>query len=155
MNQYYNPNNEEDYKSFEMTGNSIEFKKEEILNLTLNVINEYVIRTEKGEKNVRPDPFHDSLYVDVEDKTVMIPHDLQNEAINIFLEKKNTETIKYEENKYEENKFDETKLDENLDDELENEVYDEKYKNDSNQTLFYLFLLIIFFAAIMYIFKLY
>ena len=34
MNQYYNPNNEEDYKSFEMTGNSLELKKEEVLNLT-------------------------------------------------------------------------------------------------------------------------
>ena len=153
MNQYYNPNNEEDYKSFEMTGNSLELKKEEVLNLTLNVINEYVIRTEKGEKNVRPDPFNESLYVDIEDKTVMIPHDVQNEAINIFLEKRNTETIKFEENKLEETKLDDDLEDEN--DELSNEADDEKYKNDSNQTLLYLFLLIIFFAAIMYIFKLY
>ena len=153
MNQYYNPNNEEDYKSFEMTGNSLELKKEEVLNLTLNVINEYVIRTEKGEKNVRPNPFNESLYVDIEDKTVMIPHDVQNEAINIFLQKTNTETVKYEENKLEETKLDDDLEDEN--NELSNEADDEKYKNDSNQTLLYLFLLIIFFAAIMYIFKLY
>lgn len=153
MNQYYNPNNEEDYKSFEMTGNSLELKKEEVLNLTLNVINEYVIRTEKGEKNVKPDPFSESLYVDIEDKTVMIPHDVQNEAINIFLQKTNTETVKYEENKLEETKLDDDLEDEN--NELSNETDDEKYKNDSNQTLLYLFLLIIFFAVIMYIFKLY
>ena len=153
MNQYYNPNNEEDYKSFEMTGNSLELKKEEVLNLTLNVINEYVIRTEKGEKNVKPNPFNESLYVDIEDKTVMIPHDVQNEAINIFLQKTNTETVKYEENKLEETKLDDDLEDEN--NELSNETDDEKYKNDSNQTLLYLFLLIIFFASIMYIFKLY
>ena len=150
MNQYYDPNNEEDYKSFQMTGNSLELKKEEVLTMTLNVINEFVRRTESGEKNVKPDPFNDSLYVDIEDKTVMIPHDLQNEAINIFMEQRNSESIKYVNNE-----VNESNLDENIDEDLVEEDDDEKYKNDSNQTIFYLLLLIILIAALMYIFKLY
>ena len=69
---------------FQLTGNNVPVNKMELIKHVHGLLYNYQIQiNNKQEPEI--DPFKTSLFISNEDKTIMIPHEIQNEAIQSYV----------------------------------------------------------------------
>jgi hypothetical protein len=69
-----------------MTGRTVNIGRDELISFVHDVLNEYKMKKINGDPDPRPNPFTESLFFNQGKKTLMVPHDIQNQAISLYLE---------------------------------------------------------------------
>lgn len=82
----YSQHNEND-SNYKMTGKMIPIPKEEFIKFVFQAMGEFKEKLLSGDPNPEPNPLSESLFITNGERTIMIPHDIQNEAITMYLKR--------------------------------------------------------------------
>ena len=130
---------------FQLTGKNIPVNKIELIKYVHQILYYYQIQLHKNEVP-KIDPFKESLIITNGNNNIMIPHDIQNEAIKIYIE--NPQIFEYylklDNNKLEnQNKLNTNDKDDNNDNEQ-----DKGGAKEKDESLYGIIFCIIFFYLI-------
>jgi len=76
---------QEENVNFQLTGKNVPINKVELIKHIHRILFEFQYQK---QNNIKPkvDPFNENIYISNGDKVVMVPHDIQNEGIKIYLD---------------------------------------------------------------------
>ena len=80
----YSQDNEND-PNYKMTGNMVKIPQDHFVKFVFQAMQEFKEKLLAGDPNPVPNPLSESLFITNGDKTIMIPHDTQNDAITLYL----------------------------------------------------------------------
>jgi len=80
----YSQDNEND-PSYKMTGNMVKIPQDHFVKFVFQAMKEFKEKLLAGDPNPVPNPLSESLFITNGDKTIMIPHKTQNDAISLYL----------------------------------------------------------------------